>query len=120
MDLNQMIGKTYTSVKGRPGDDELVFTATDGAVFTFYHHQSCCESVSINEIVGDLDDLVGTSLLTATESSSQGAEDTHSTSTWTFYDFRTMKGTVTVRWFGRSNGYYSERVDLMVNGERQW
>ncbi|TXH46469.1 MAG: hypothetical protein E6Q97_29570 [Desulfurellales bacterium] len=95
MDLNQMIGKTYTSVKGRPGDDELVFTATDGTVFTFYHHQSCCESVSINEIVGDLDDLVGTSLLTAT-------------------------GTVTVRWFGRSNGYYSERVDLMVNGERQW
>lgn len=120
MNLSQMIGKIYTSVKGRVGDDELVFTATDGTVFTFYHEQGCCESVSINEIVGDLDDLIGAPLLTATESSSTSPKEKCSTSTWTFYDFRTMKGTVTVRWLGSSNGYYSESVDLMVNGERQW
>ena len=112
VDISEMQGKTFTRVF--EDRDVLVFL-NDDERYTFYHSQDCCESVYIESVVGDLNDLVGLPLLLAEEVSSDDAgpiskyEDSY---TWTFYKFATIKGYVDVRWYGSSNGYYSESVDL--------
>jgi hypothetical protein len=113
--LNNLLGKTMTSVFN-VDDQKLVFITTEGQVFKLYHDQDCCESVEIESIVGDLADLAGEPMLMAEESTSNEHPSDHKPSeydesfTWTFYKFATRKGYVDVRWFGQSNGYYSESV----------
>jgi hypothetical protein len=84
----------------------------------FAHQQDCCETVRINDIVGDLQDLVGEPLLVAEEvkGATEPDEEHYESYTYTFYKFATRKGYVDVRWLGESNGYYSEGVDLSVEG----
>jgi len=112
--IEELIGKTFASVE-KIANDELVFTTVEGDQYTLYHAQDCCERVYIESIVGDLSDLVGTPLLRAEEATSEvnpegvRIEDQDSF-TWTFYKFATAKGYVDVRWYGESNGYYSESV----------
>jgi len=113
--IEDMRGKVFTRVTGSIGGDALVFeNATER--FVFFHYQDCCESVDINDIVGDLEDLCGEPLLIAEEVSGETPvdfeEEYHESVTWTFYKFATRKGYVDVRWLGESNGYYSEAVSL--------
>jgi hypothetical protein len=106
-----MLGQTMLYVTST--DDTLLFVATNGAKFLFYHEQDCCESVYIEDIIGDLTDLIGEPILEAEEVSSycEQRDDNDGSCTWTFYKFATIRGAVTVRWFGSSNGYYSESVN---------
>jgi hypothetical protein len=116
--MARMVGQTFVEVTGSVGGDEMIFETANGERFMFAHSQDCCECVDINDIVGDLQDLVGEPLLMAEEV--RGAtpvdfnEGDHESVTWTFYKFATRKGYVDVRWLGESNGYYSEGVDLFV------
>ena len=118
--ITDLIGKTLVSAIN-VGDEELHLKTNQGETFRFYHCQDCCESVYIESITGDLEDLVGSPILKAEESISDKdpsdfvTNDTWRESfTWTFYKFATRKGYVDVRWLGESNGYYSESVDLEV------
>ena len=55
--LSNMVGSIFPIVTVT--DSELIFeNATDR--YVFFHHQSCCESVYIESIVGDIEDLVNT------------------------------------------------------------
>ena len=118
--MAQMLGKTFVQVSGAVGNFDLLFETANGERFMFSHQQDCCERVDINDIVGDLQDLVGEPLLLAEEVQGETPVDfnerEYESVTWTFYKFATRKGYVDVRWLGESNGYYSESVELFVEG----
>lgn len=115
--IKELVDKTFIMVENT--EEGLIFFHEDGSSVVFYHSQYCCEDVRIVQITGDLDDLVDTPILVAEERVSddqslpppenQYVDDSY---TWTFYTFRTIKGTVDVQWFGESNGHYSEKVNI--------
>ena len=113
--FTDMLGATILVVEGaKRGSDVMRLCADDGRAFVFEHDQDCCEQVAIEDVVGDVADLLGSPLVLAEEISSEGEPppDCADSFTWTFYRFATAKGTVTVRWLGESSGYYSEDVDM--------
>ena len=103
-------GKVLTNIE-RVGDEELIFTCQDGSKYKMYHEQDCCEDVRIEDVNGDLNDLLNSEVLVADEKTNDGETDWGS-ETWTFYTIRTHKDSVDIRWHGESNGYYSESVDF--------
>ena len=114
-EFDELLGRTL--YKAEADGDTLTLYLSNTNYVRFQHHQSCCESVYIEDICGDLEDLVGAPLVEAEEVSNYDAEplSKHEDSyTWTFYRFRTRKGSVSVRWYGSSNGYYSEDVSVEV------
>jgi hypothetical protein len=123
-DLPGIVGQTMRSVDVVKADDvthffdELRFESVDGVRWSMSHTQDCCEQVGIEDIVGDLSDLVGSPIVMAEVTSNtvdppkEGDEYDDDSHTWTFYKFATAKGYVTIRWYGSSTGYYSESVSF--------
>jgi len=116
-EFKDLIGKTLVSVVADELRDEITFVTNDGEIFFMNHSQDCCENVSIEDINGDLEDLIGVPILLAEESTSEEnpngiVKDYQDSFTWTFYKIATIKGYVDIRWYGESNGYYSESVDF--------
>lgn len=113
--INELIGKTIKSIK-IVDECEIQIICEDGDKYVFYHEQDCCENVYIESIGGDIQNLVGKPVIMADEScNSEGdpLDKWDESFTWTFYRFATIKGYVDIRWYGESNGYYSESVDFI-------
>jgi hypothetical protein len=117
--ISKLRGVTLARVDVDPGMGSIAFVADDGRRFLMHHKQDCCESVAIEDIVGDTADLIGSPILLAEERCNDDAPPSkvvEDSWTWTFYELRTVRASVTIRWFGESNGYYSERVDFSDYG----
>lgn len=111
-DLKGKILVSAEVINGKYGEDRLVFKTSDGWKMDLFHEQDCCEGVWIEDIAGDLNDLIGSPILMAEEAENEDPNACES-GTWTFYKLATMSGYVTIRWYGESNGYYSESVDTV-------
>lgn len=121
-ELSVLIGKTLTSVTN--DNKEIVFCCSDGSEYKLFHNPGriCLEytlarfGATIDDIDGDFDDLVGSPIIMAEEVSNDTSDERYRDEDrvrWTFYKFATVKGYVTVRWFGTSE-YYSSSVEFAV------
>lgn len=118
--FEDLAGKVLVKIEGAERGSKRITLHTADDKFFMYHSQDCCETVEVEEIVGDVADLIGEPILLAEEVVSENEtpegvitnEDAYlgESYTWTFYKLRTRSGDVTLRWLGSSNGYYSESV----------
>lgn len=113
-EIGELVGQTLATCTS--DGSEIVMETIEGRIYKLYHNQDCCEHVYIESIDGDLSDLVGSPLVQADEISNDRELDqmidSDESFTWTFYRLATIKGSVTVRFYGSSNGYYSESAEL--------
>lgn len=130
-------GRTLTTVVQE--DKKVIFGDSEGSVFVLSHDQRCCEHVYIESVVGDFPDLLCHPILLAEEVTNRRIGDVPQSAlredyvcdddmnesvvmrkpdsytwtwTWTFFKLATVKGYVDIRFFGSSNGYYSESAEL--------
>lgn len=99
-------------------DESITFYLDNAKSIRMYHSQDCCESVYIEDINGDLDSLLFKPILQANEKISTNEDSNSNTGesfTWTFYTLANISSVVDIRWYGSSNGYYSESVDLDID-----
>lgn len=132
VNISDMIGKTVKSVVFGGDSDNLLSvncetyktiidseiqrsyrTIDESITYRFYHSQDCCESVYLESVDGDILRLLNQVIIEAYESTNHSSDtDNHESVTWTFYTIRTNLDSVTLRFIGSSNGYYSESVDI--------
>lgn len=116
--IEDFVGKVVSNIKfERAGKynqgpiDAIIFNFADGDIFKIYHEQECCESVFLKDITGDLDFLINEKILKIEEISNQEGE-MYSTETWTFHRISTFNNTISLCWYGESNGFHSEGVNV--------
>ena len=112
----ELIGITLDDAE-TSGDQLLVFTCGKRRWEMRAPKSSCCDSVNMVDIAGDLGDLIDEPIVMAevvTEVFTEGTpmpigHTENEPGTWTFVKLATVNGYVTLRWYGSSgSGMYSE------------
>lgn len=107
VDMNDMIGATLSYIRVDKDKPSITFVECNGKrVWVMKHKQECCEQVDIAQIDGEFDDLKFTPIVI-----SEKIVNDNRYGRATFFKLATIKGYVTIRWFGEFSAY-SEDVDL--------
>lgn len=113
--MERFKGLVFDRIDGAVGDEAVTFYVNGLPRLQMYHSQDCCEDVRVEDICGNFLDLIGSPIIEAEEVTYENeptpdGRTGYDSYTWTFYKLGTIKGHVTIRWLGESNGYYSESV----------
>lgn len=108
--FSELIGKKVISVEIV---DDCIYFYTNYGNYVIIPDDNYGTYVSIDDICGELYDLIGETIIDAIEVCNHdnplyGDESF----TWTFYHISTLKTHITIRFYGTSNGYYSEDARL--------
>jgi hypothetical protein len=110
--FENLIGRRFDCVKNSV-KNKILFMWNDRVEFVLMHKQQCCEDVTIEEIIGDLNDLTDFPITDAKFTSENTKRMTYVESkTNSSYRIETEKGKVKIEVVGYSNGDYSEVLDL--------
>lgn len=108
-------GLVLESFEEARGPDEIRIQAS-GKKFRMFHDQDCCETVDIESIhfvpESGKAKMIGETILDAVEYTMLDKRSDEGEGTYTYYTLRTDSVTITIRWWGTSNGYYSEEADF--------
>lgn len=76
LNIDALKGKTIINIEGlSKGSEQVFFTTSDGDTYKMYHEFDCCEEVSIEDICGDVEDLLNSPILIAEERTSKENPD---------------------------------------------
>ncbi len=103
--FSELVGKTIYKIDIGETKSDITFYTKENKMYKLYHIQECCETVVIEDINGDLNDLLNTEILKA--SINKNKKDSYIK--YAFYNIATIKGYVTLRWY-KEKGNYSDMV----------
>lgn len=111
--LNDLFGRKIESVEGcYKGSNFMKIKFTDG-ISVVFQPSNLCANVEIDDVNGDPQGMVGHLIKKVEVVSNKqfSAKDEYTKNyLWTFYKFATLDGYIDIRWYGTSNGWYSEEV----------
>ena len=114
----ELKGQIVKEITGLEKNSPEAHIVTNQTTYKLYHHQDCCESVLIENVIGDEKDILNEEIIFAEEDA--GAKDPdwatdydHDYShTWTKYVLKTKNASLEFWFLGESNGYYNESVSI--------
>jgi len=93
-----------------PNSKEVRITFEDGSGIKQYHINDCCEVAEVSQVDATPSKFIG-AIAHDFVTKTSGGETSEGHETWTFYTLKTSKGYLDWRWYGESNGYYSEEIE---------
>jgi len=121
--FKKLLGKTIVDIEKCPEGSFLRFKMSDKKVYEMSALDEYA-GVTIEDICGDLNDLLNSPILLAEEVYSKDnpqhnieVENSKDVNHWTYYKLATIKGYVDIRWFG-DNYYYSNVASFYKIDER--
>lgn len=117
--LRNIIGAKITDVsQGDEYDFLLTISTNKGLTLKFYHEQDCCESVWLEDGFDDLKSMIGKEILDIEyifNQTDEPLEDVDDSYTWHYTNIKTIDKDCQLRFFGTSNGFYSEDIDFTID-----